>query len=1020
MIKHEPYFILRTPLFSYQTAEVLDTPALIQIFSQPAFQEAIYLASPVLYRKLASFLDSSMDEADVSRTKLSLQKYLLRLSRRSTPFALFAGITMGEWSDQTNAVLPAEIVRHTRLDADYVSQLVLVLLRRPEVRDVVKFFPNSTLYNVIDKLRYIEHQVINHRRAFSLSNIDYQLPVHWVLEHAKDGKDRNSLASKLTDSGWEYEQALSLVEEMIESQLLVSELEINLTDLDYFSSVIKVLKKYDVCLPALDEILNQLETIDRQRPDNNLKLYPRLIDNLQQFTRKQVKDNYLQVDVCRKGTVELNRKLGEVIQKGTEFLSRILPVKENRSMTAFRKAFYERYGHKTVDLCIVLDPEIGIGYPVRYTPHLTESSLLKDILFPETEHPAFLVESSFQRFVLRKYSEALIGKKPITLIEEELTPFLKSIKLPASLYAFVSIFPKSSKGGNDFDILFNGAYGPSAATLIARFCHLNTDLTERVHETLRKEEQSRPEAIFAEIIHANEARIGNISTRPVLRSYEIPILAKGGVDLEHTIPVGDLTISFSGDRLILRSKKLNREIIPRLSSAHNYTNDTISVYRFLCDLQYEGIQSSVSWDWGVLSQAPYLPTVRMGDFVLSPAKWRLSEEEWKAIKRTTNLRSMINNLRENHRICRYVLVGERDHKMAIDFENEDHLPLFQKLMETTNVIEECLSNGRDFVFHDEAGMGYANELIVPLDNVGFTQNEKHSSHIVRHDHGVVRNFTLGSEWLYYKIYCSTNAADQILRQFVRPLSSSLLNSRVIDRWFFIRYSDPDSHIRLRFHGNGSFYNHVIERFNQFASAFLDLGLITSVNTDVYSRELERYGPENIEASEQLFFIDSDCIVDLLETIDDQVDLPWQLGLALADQWFSNFDIPLTERKDIILELQQQFFKELRVDQMTKKSLASKLRKNRQSIELILNGKGLPEAIGVILSGRVEKMNPTAQAIRSMAKEGKLSVSLRDLIKSYIHLSINRLVSANQRHHEMVLYDFLYQYYHSKSRKSCVS
>ncbi|MBA4058584.1 MAG: hypothetical protein C0490_27965, partial [Marivirga sp.] len=174
-----------------------------------------------------------------------------------------------------------------------------------------------------------------------------------------------------------------------------------------------------------------------------------------------------------------------------------------------------------------------------------------------------------------------------------------------------------------------------------------------------------------------------------------------------------------------------------------------------------------------------------------------------------------------------------------------------------------------------------------------------------------------------------------------------------------------------------------------------------------------------EASEALFFIDSDCIAHLLEKIDGQVDLSWQLGLALTDQWFSNFNTPLTERKDIIQELQQQFFKELRVDQLTKKSLTNKLRKNRQSIELILNGQGLMESIDEILSMRGDKMHDTAQAIQNRAKEGKLSVSLRYLIKSYIHLSINRLVSANQRHHEMVLYDFLYQYYRSQSRKSAV-
>jgi thiopeptide-type bacteriocin biosynthesis protein len=540
-------------------------------------------------------------------------------------------------------------------------------------------------------------------------------------------------------------------------------------------------------------------------------------------------------------------------------------------------------------------------------------------------------------------------------------------------------------------------------------------LTEAVRETLKREEQNQAHAIFAEIVHANEARIGNISTRPVLRSFEIPILAHGGVDHEHTIPLSDLTLSLADDRLVLRSKRLNREVIPRLSSAHNYSDDTISAYRFLCDLQYEGVQSSIGWSWGVLKQAPYLPMVRIGNIILSPAKWRLTAQETASVKNATALASVVADLRQKHEIPRYVLVGESDNKIPVDLENEEHLSVFQKLIEASEVIEESQGNG-DFLFCDATGAGYSNELIIPLENADAQRESNRLSRITSAGVNLRRNFTLGSEWLYYKIYCNTNASDQILRDLIKPLSSGLLQDEIIDRWFFIRYHDPDSHIRLRFQGKGFFYHEVIARFHRGASELLDSGLIASINTDVYRRELERYGHENIEACEALFCIDSQCIISLIELAEGDDELSWQLALALTDQWFSNFDILPAQRKDIMLDLQQKFFEELHVEHLTKKSIATKLRHNRQSIEAILCGKQLPGAIGEALTVRENAMRPIAKNILKMSAEGRLSISLGSLLKNYIHMSINRLLSANQRHQEMVLYDFLYQFYHSQSKR----
>ena len=63
---------------------------------------------------------------------------------------------------------------------------------------------------------------------------------------------------------------------------------------------------------------------------------------------------------------------------------------------------------------------------------------------------------------------------------------------------------------------------------------------------------------------------------------------------------------------------------------------------------------------------------------------------------------------------------------------------------------------------------------------------------------IQRSFTVGDNWLYYKIYTGSRTSDMILLDIIKPLTESLLNDDVIDKWFFIRYNDPDAHIRLRF------------------------------------------------------------------------------------------------------------------------------------------------------------------------------------------------------------------------------
>ena len=79
---------------------------------------------------------------------------------------------------------------------------------------------------------------------------------------------------------------------------------------------------------------------------------------------------------------------------------------------------------------------------------------------------------------------------------------------------------------------------------------------------------------------------------------------------------------------MIRSKKMNKKIFPRLTSAHNYYNDTLPVYRFLCDMQHQGKRTTFGLDWGELADhLDYKPRVRYGNSILSLASWRVRQDE---------------------------------------------------------------------------------------------------------------------------------------------------------------------------------------------------------------------------------------------------------------------------------------------------------------------------------------------------------------------------------------------------------
>src|SRR4051812_2597442 len=116
MITVQRNFIVRAPMLPFEDRDW----SLTQIkkeYSDPSLQEAIYIGSPDLFKRLPEFLNGNLDPQESERMRIALMKYLLRATSRCTPFGLFASVSTGRWTDHTTAKLDDRKVRLTRLDA---------------------------------------------------------------------------------------------------------------------------------------------------------------------------------------------------------------------------------------------------------------------------------------------------------------------------------------------------------------------------------------------------------------------------------------------------------------------------------------------------------------------------------------------------------------------------------------------------------------------------------------------------------------------------------------------------------------------------------------------------------------------------------------------------------------------------------------------------------------------------------------------------------------------------------------
>ncbi|WP_343611711.1 lantibiotic dehydratase family protein [Chryseobacterium oranimense] len=736
-------FVLRTPTKSFTFLKEFLSEKYVseeeskKVYSDLFFQEALFLASPNLYSLLKDWLEGKItDKKKTDKLKLSLLKYLSRMSTRCTPFGLFAGYSLGKFNNNTNISLDqtAFYKRSTRLDMQYLVMLSQNLTNIESIRNTLLFTKNTSLYKIGNQSRYIEYKYSrDFKRTHHIEAIENDEYFEYIINKVEKGKTIKNLTHDLInlDSEISVEEANEYINTLIDNQILVSKIDPVVIGKDYFQIIKSSLNSKKI-LSILDKIDNSLKSIDTQIPNPVEKYYK--IKSITESLNTDIDLKYFfQTDLnigTKVNTIE--KKLLKDIKEGITFLNKLSLISKNSSVTyleIFIKKFKLRYENQIIPLVKALDPESGIGYKNNdITNIVPDNTFIDNLIIPsKASDRNEITWTNVNRILQYKITQAYKnGDYTIKFNTNDLPDSIEEIwdDLPDTF----SLLTEIVKIDGQQKIKIDGAYGASGANLFGRFCFNDNELFDHTQKIINIETKINSDLIIAEISHLPESRLGNVICRPSFSEYEIPYLSNSIKPLDNQILISDLMISVKENKIILFSKKLKKRILPRLINSHNYSSNTTPIYHFLSDLQNQGKRHGLGLDLGPITKNyNFIPRIEFNNLILKPATWNLRKKDMEIFtenpKSDYHLLEAASATRTRWEMPQYILLAENDNELFINLENIDSI----KMMIDT-IGEKTSFTFKEFLFTDndqlvqKDGESYTNQIIVTFYN-----NQKLSS-----------------------------------------------------------------------------------------------------------------------------------------------------------------------------------------------------------------------------------------------------------------------------------------------------
>jgi thiopeptide-type bacteriocin biosynthesis protein len=983
MKKYETYnkYVIRKPLFSYdvlfnngETKNIEDVVG--ELIQDDSFVTSIYWSSPDLYDTIISHREKKLKEDKIPRLIHTLKKYAIRASTRCTPYGTMAGIALQDFKNTHQA---EPISRKARIDMDFLADLKFHIENHENIRKKLRYNVNNTLDKIPGQYRYQEPIRNDGEEKYQLSSLEMNEYLERISEISSPMKYDE--IKKLLFEDFEDDEISAFIDELIDIKFLVSEIQLTLTsdnteniktilhelldeEISEAGFYLKILNKIEQCVSIIEE------TPLAHLPIAEISEIKRLVNTI-----GIDKTHFFHVDLkhSSESSFDLNEKTLRNISTAVSLLHQFGSGNSTQNdLDTFKKSFNTKYDVREIPLTEVLDSEFGIGFPAgSQIGNFQGSSLIEGFAREKssTKKHADISNLDVLLDLIEKDKKEIIHLENIDL---------KSNETPVKTQNFCVV------GSPVDDHFFLQNIGTSGAnSILGRFALLDEKIKDFCKEIHKKEQENSPETIFAEIIYIPEKRTANITRRPNFLDYEIPIFVNSSNN-EKQILLKDIMISVKSDEIILRSKKLNKRIIPRLSNAHNFYKSESAAYKFLCAVQSQNQDNiNLNINYSKIKKR-FFPRIVYRNIILHRACWVMHENDIHTVKKSKNPLSALKDFFQKWNVSKYVVLVQGDNELFLDITNDSYLLLLIDELKNNTLLQ--LSEWLQPINGEKH---YNQQIVLPLENKEAKSQNSLSQH---KETSIQRSFAPGSEWLYLKIYCNSNISDSLLSG-LKPILDELITENHIKKAFFIRYTDPHYHIRLRLHlTNQKLYAEVLQKLYENLNPYFQEETIWNLQIDSYHREIERYHPEFMEAAEEAFYHDSKLVLNLLDQEIFAEDENVRLFSAVknVNSWLSLFGLSLQEKLDFCKSMENVFLKEF--TQELKSHINSKYRILKEDLYSFCT----ENEFGEEFNERDKNMSNI-----------KLS---KEVLSSYIHMSINRWFSSEQRALELMTYSFAAKYY----------
>ncbi|AWB46064.1 hypothetical protein DCC85_19075 [Paenibacillus sp. CAA11] len=1031
--KTTDFFMFRTPLlpldfydafFSSQEERKQDRTLneyqarasyLVKNALHPIIREAIAVSSPSLLASLDNFDFSFSHKKSMQRVR-SLIRYLIRITTRPTPFGLLSGLDYGTFTDHTQLVLEplGSYKKYTRPDMEWLLKLMSDLEKDDRVIGAITVQSNTSVYRMGSRLKNPYHTGYGQNLKVGKSFQNDSVTIRWtpVVEDVLDKAQTPLPFHELVD--WVYNQypdtdrevIKPFLKELIRQEFLMTSLRPPLMNTEPFSYFLQELGKIN----GIEDIKDALDMLYKMLQDYNglpIGEGETELRNMQQFMKQihETKD-LLQVDLSLAGQpLHIHNSVQMEIERTADVLWRLSPTMTGSiHIQSYLNDFMEHYGvDQEIPLVELLDPDLGLGAPATYLYPPSSRTLGQK---PEIFHKKrdVLVEEWIQHAIRENGMEIELTEEKIHQLQEA---ELQEHELPTSMELYFNLFAASSSAVDQGDYQLTLAANPGslgAGKTFGRFMHMMDepmkDKLKRLHE---EEKRLSEDEIWVELVYLPSAgRSANLVISENNSFYELAIGTHSSKSEKHTLAVTDILVGCHDNCFYLKSKSLGKRIIPHINNMLDWTKAP-NLYRFLADLAFEGKRRWSPLHWTSKETLPFVPRFRVGRVVLLPAEWRLNHSTLEVDERMS-LEEWMHSFtawRKRMNIPQYVFLREEDHRLLLNLDQILHVDLIRQEYERLQPGELIRLTETGMHPEDHCCTGpegrYMTEFVVPLvRSKASAQGSGSSVPLVKHDY-IPRAERLqlpGSDWLYVKLYGFSQRQEELIAGPLYNFVRESLQEGWTDQFFFIRYYDEGSHLRIRFHGSSAgLVQKGIPKLYQWARSLQQEGLLSRMVIDSYDPEIERYGGRAlISAAESVFSQDSLMVTEwirnkqsgLLEMdydffgIVSVMDILEQFSYVLSDSM--DWLIPGADHKEH-LDLYRKY--RTRLLSWTEPGLFKA--SDNTDRPLVMQS----------LEGRRASIREYAEQVRRIGLQGDLRNHPQHLVRSIIHMHLNRLIGTDR-------------------------